>query len=653
MCGSFSYLWDYTFILSLMKRIATLLLACALALPLCRAQHISYGNYHQLRQPIPMILDTDFGSCTDDLFSIVMLYHYIEDGLVDLKGVIVDREGDRNAVLVDVFNRFYGHPDIPIALEHNGVKNPYDFIPYSRLVEFKNPDGSWLYPRGIDPSQLPEGYKFYRKLLSEAEDHSVVVVAIGMMTCLQQLFESGADEYSQLSGVELFGRKVKSVYVQAGHFDGNDNLSGYNMRTAAAAAAVFYDKLPRNVDLVLSPTNVGEMMDYTSEDILSDLSYTDLNPIKTVYTQFDCEVGQRMWDTNCVVNAVLGDGEYNLSPRGWVRYVDRGQASEMIFTPDPDGNARYHLPGDSYFAQEKVMDIRRHTRMLPRASAYSIEAPQPQLTGEAAAQWARERLEQLTDKYMGAAAGTLDPNEVRFLFRPLGYTGTNAADYREAEQLVYDHIFDKMAARALREGKRDLTIVMGPPASGKTTAVRQLDLSASGLICDGVPAGEGTLAALIRKARELGLDKITVVPVYNDILSCFRNSLSIGSASNRYSGVDQLIAAYRGQAGLLTDLRREFPDVSVKPVDCSRNQGVRPVSYAQALKWKYNVGPADLNNLLAALLSAVNDGEIGLGALRAAAGNLLSIPGLDTRGQALAGQINARIDEKLQVYVQR
>ena len=636
-----------------MKKIATLLFFCVLALTAGRAQNISYGNYHQLRQPIPIILDTDFGSCTDDLFSIVMLYHYIEEGLVDLRGVIVDREGDRNAVLVDVFNQFYGHPDIPIALEHNGVKNPYDFIPYSKLVEFKNPDGSWLYPRTIDASKLPEGYKFYRKLLSEAEDHSVVVVAIGMMTCLSQLFESGPDEYSSLDGVELFGRKVKAVYVQAGHFDGNDNLSGYNMRTASGAAAVFYDKLPRNVDLVLSPTNVGEMMDYTSADILADLSYADLNPIKTVYTDFDCEVGQRMWDTNCIVNAVLGDGEYNLSPRGWVRYVDRGQASEMIFTPDPDGNARYHLPGDTYFAEEKVMDIRRHTRMLPRASAYSIEAPQPQLTGAEAAQWARERLVQLTDKYLGAAGNTLDPNDVRFLFRPLGYTGTNAADYREAEQLVYDHIFERMAQKALREGKHDVTIVMGPPASGKSTAVRELDLKDSGLICDGVPAGDGALAAVIRKARALGLDKVTVVPVYNDVLTCFKNSLSVGSSSNRYNGVDQLIAAYRSQAGQLTDLHREFPDVDLKPVNCAHNQGVRPMSYAQALKWNYQVSPADLNNVLSALLAAVNNGEIGLGSLRAAAGDLLSIPGLDVRGQALAGQINARIDEKLQVYVQR
>ncbi len=633
-----------------MKKLAVTLMLCALAL-CCRAQGIQYGNYHQLRQPIPMILDTDFGSCTDDLFAIVMLYHYIEDGLVDLKGVIVDREGDRNAVLVDVFNRFYGHPDIPIALEHNGVKNPYDFIPYSKLVEFKNPDGSYLYPRDIDPSKLPEGYKFYRKLLSEAEDHSVVVVAIGMMTCLSQLFESGADEYSPLRGVELFGRKVKAVYVQAGHFDGNDNLSGYNMRTASHAAAVFYDNLPKNVDLILSPTNVGEMMDYTSADILADLSYADLNPIKTVYTDFDCEVGQRMWDTNCVVNAVLGDGEYNLSPRGWVRYVDRDQASEMIFTPDPDGNARYHLPGDTYFAEGKVMDIRRHTRMLPQASAYSIEAPQPQLTGAAAAKWARERLVQLTDKYLGAAANTLDPNEVRSLFRPLGYTGTNAADFREAEQIVYDNILERMAQKALRDGKNTLTIVMGPPASGKSKAVRELDLKDSGLICDGLLSGEGALASLIRKAKGLGLTQVTVVPVYNDVLSCFKNTLT--RSSGRVTGVDELIAAYRAQAGQLTDLRREFPDVVIKPFDCAQNRDLRPVSYAQALKWNYKVSEADLDRVLQALYDAVDGGDIGLGSLRAAAGDLLSIPGLGTKGQALAGRINARIDEKLQVYVNR
>ena len=636
-----------------MKKLAITLLLAFSAVLSGLAQSISYGSYHQLRQPLPVILDTDFGSCTDDLFSIVMLYHYIEDGLVDLKGVIVDREGDRNAVLVDIFNQFYGHPDIPIALERNGVKNPYDFIPYSRLVDFKNADGSWLYPRSIDPSTLPEGYKFYRKLLGEAEDHSVVVLAIGMMTCLSQLFESGPDEFSPLPGVELFGRKVKAVYVQAGHFDGNDNFSGYNMRTASEAAAVFYDKLPANVDLVLSPTNVGEMMDYTSEDILTDLSYTALNPIKTVYAQFDCEVGQRMWDTNCVVNAVLGDGEYNLSQRGWVKYLDRGEASQMIFTPDPAGNARYQLPGDTFFAEEKVMDIRRHTRMSPHPSTCSIEAPQEQLTGEAAAEWVRQRTEQLSDKYMGAAGNTLDAGEMLQLFRPLGFTGTNASDYGEAARVLYMQIFTRMVQKTLREGARNLTIVMGPPSSGKSTAVRSLGLDKSGLICDGLPEGEGILAAIIGCAREQGMDRITIVPVYNDILTCLKNSLQKGRETKRYDGLDHLVAAYRSNEGRLAAIRKAFPDVDIRPVDCSHNQAPRTVSCSSALKWNYKVGTGDIDRMLSALQDAVDNGDIGIATLRAAVGDLYSIPGLGARGRATADAINKRVDEILKEFIQR
>jgi hypothetical protein len=88
-------------------------------------------------------------------------------------------------------------------------------------------------------------------------------------------------------------------------------------------------------------------------------------------------------------------------------------------------------------------------------------------------------------------------------------------------------------------------------------------------------------------------------------------------------------------------------------VDCSHNQGPRPVSYSQALRWNYQGGAADLDKVLSALLDAVNDGDISLGALRATAGDLLSIPCLDVKGQALAGRINSAIAEKLQEYVER
>ena len=159
------------------------------------------------KEPMKMILDSDFGSSTDDLFALMMLHHYMDDGLVELKGVVVDREGEKNAAIVDVFNTYYGHPDIPIGLERNGVKNPRCFIPYNGICDLKDAQGKPLFKRTQDTSHCPDGYKLYRKLLSQAEDKSIVVVAIGFVTSLAQLFESGADEYSPLAGTDLFGQR--------------------------------------------------------------------------------------------------------------------------------------------------------------------------------------------------------------------------------------------------------------------------------------------------------------------------------------------------------------------------------------------------------------------------------------------------------------
>ena len=65
------------------------------------------GNGGMKRQPVNMILDADFGSSTDDLIALMMLNHYIDQGLVDLKGIVVDREGENNAGVVDIFNTYY------------------------------------------------------------------------------------------------------------------------------------------------------------------------------------------------------------------------------------------------------------------------------------------------------------------------------------------------------------------------------------------------------------------------------------------------------------------------------------------------------------------------------------------------------------------
>ena len=425
------------------------------------------------------------------------------------------------------------------------------------------------------------------------------------------------------------------------------------MRAASKQSAIFYDKLPKNVDLIMSPSNIGDMMNYLPQDVLVDLSYTEQNPIKAVYTNYTCDTGQRMWDTNCLVNAVLGDKEYHMSPRGWVKFIDKGEESLMLFTPDPNGNARYQMPGDTYFAEEKLMDIRRHNRINAHVAPYTIEAPQPQIIKAEAAAWAKPRMSQLVDKYLGSAGNTLDPDEVRMLFRPLGYTGPNANDYAEAEQLVVNAVFEKMIQKALRAGRKDIVIVTGPPASGKSTAIKKLNLKKAGLIYDATLIGDGRLADVIRKAKGLGMEKVTVVPVYNDVLTSYKNSLNRGKMTWRYTALDYMVNAFRDNIGKLDQIRRDFPDVEIIPVDCSNNKGWIRVTIDEARKWNYEVTEKEMTQLFTCLLDEINNGEIEAGSVPAATGNILSIKTTGEANAALAKEIDRKVNEIIQEFKMR
>ena len=475
-----------------------------------------------------------------------------------------------------------------------------------------------------------------------------MVVAIGFATTLSQLFESGSDEYSSLSGLDLFKQKVKAVYIQSGRFEAGDSLSGYNMRAASKQSAVFYSKLPEKVDLIMSPSNIGDKMNYLPQDVVADLSYTDWNPIKAVYTNYTCDTGQRMWDTNCLVQAVLGDNAYHLSPRGWVTFIDKGEMSEMLFKPDPDGNARYQMPGDSYFFEEKLMDIRRHNRINKYPSRYTIEAPQPTLLSGAATEWAKPRMGLLIDKYLATAGNKLDPDEFRQVFQPIGYYGGNILAYREAEKMIVDSLYTVMLDRAIRNGKNTMTIITGAPGSGKSKAARQLNLKGEGLIYDAaLSGGTARLDNVIQRAKAKGINKITVMLVYNDILTCYTNSINRGKNSNRFCTIDYLMQSFEDNKGKIEWLQKQHPDVTVIPVTCEGNKGPRKVTIEEAKKWDYDVSEEEVNQLMSTLLDVVNSGELWEQQLPSLVGDIMATPNLSDRNKKLAKEINDRVQELL------
>ena len=313
---------------------------------------------------IPLvILDTDIGSSTDDLFTMMMLYRYQEQNRCRLLGVVVDREGEDCAACADVMNTYYGHDNIPIGLVRNGIENPVVWIDYKALPTHTDSIGNLLFQRTIaDYSTLPDGWQLYRQLLAAQPDQSVSIVSIGFVTCLAQLLQSGADSYSSLNGVELVRRKVKCLYLQGGVF-GESVEPDFNFSQGITFAQTFFRLWPQEVDMVFSPMEVGQEVEYTPEQVIADIDWTDCHPIKQVYMNYNCNTGQKMWDPMTAINAVEGDSLFKLSPRGTVTLTEQ---AATIFTPSPTGNIRYQLPGDAAWNSDILNRIRTFLLNLPR-----------------------------------------------------------------------------------------------------------------------------------------------------------------------------------------------------------------------------------------------------------------------------------------------
>jgi len=302
-----------------------------------------------------VILDTDIGSSTDDLFALEMLHRYHDEGRCRLLGVVVDREGEDYAACTDVMNTYFGHGDLPIGLERDGIKNPRVFTDYRNLRNV-NDNGRTLFAHTIeDYSALPDGWKLYRQLLASQPDGSVSICSVGFVTCLAHLLESKPDDLSPLTGVELVRKKVKALYLMAGVFTSSEEPD-YNLVHGISYAQTLFNLWPADVDVLFSPMEVGNGIAYTQEQVLRDLASFERHPIKYVYENIYKEGGgQKMWDPLTILQAIEGDALFTLSTRGTVKVTDEGKTD---FTPSPTGNCRYQMAGSSEWNEAMLNRIR-------------------------------------------------------------------------------------------------------------------------------------------------------------------------------------------------------------------------------------------------------------------------------------------------------
>ncbi len=168
---------------------------------------------------IKIIFDTDFGGDADDLGALAMLNHFQNKGEIDLLAVMCWSTEKYAVSAIDAVNTYYGNPDIPIAVRKDEQhETPWN---YTRVLA-----DNLVHKRTSE--EAPDATLLYRQLLSDSDDKSVVIVAVGPYMNIKKLIDSRADEFSALNGKELIEAKVKEFVLMGGQFPSGESEWNFN-----------------------------------------------------------------------------------------------------------------------------------------------------------------------------------------------------------------------------------------------------------------------------------------------------------------------------------------------------------------------------------------------------------------------------------------
>ena len=286
-----------------------------------------------------VILSTDIAGDCDDVGAIKIMHTYADELRFDILGVCNCTSRREGTATVYALNKFLGRPDIPLG--------EYQKHTLPAVAESSKYIDEISARFGKDCHEPLPAAKFYRKLLAEAEDDSVVIITIGFYTDMAELLSSGADEYSPLSGIELVHRKVSYVVSMALKYP---HGLEFNIRHAPDAAKFFFDNLP--VPVYISDFDLGWDLRVGFYGVDKE-QYKD-NPVFETYRIFAEAYNLENYDNNsydltAVHFAAVGEGEYyriNQAPYRIEFYddVDQFTVKQELpnaanrFVEDPHGN---------------------------------------------------------------------------------------------------------------------------------------------------------------------------------------------------------------------------------------------------------------------------------------------------------------------------
>ena len=275
-----------------------------------------------------IILDTDICGDCDDAIALALINNLINSEKCILLLVTLAINFDGGCSTVRAINEYYKNGGVPVGA--GGKVRGCKKRAYSEHIK-----------KRYGFSDIPDGesVKLLRKTLSGLKE-KVTVIAIGPLTNLAALLNSGADEFSSLDGESLVKERVKEFFVMGGS---ELDMAEYNIEEDISAAQRFFGY--KETPVHIFPWELGEGV-LTGETLV----YGD-NPAGEC-VNFWCggrNKNRDGWDPVTCAGAILGDEPFE-KERVSVTVTDGGKT---IFDKDENGNCfLYKSKGDKRLLKE-------------------------------------------------------------------------------------------------------------------------------------------------------------------------------------------------------------------------------------------------------------------------------------------------------------
>jgi inosine-uridine nucleoside N-ribohydrolase len=271
--------------------------------------------------PVPVIFDTDMDIDCDDTGALAVLHALMDKGKTKILGIICDVPVQATAKVAVAINKYYTRVNIPVGIvcddEYEKGKK-YKMYRFAKKNHISRTNGYYpikvaaqFYPRELKDHKFKDDVTLYRELLSQSEDNSVVIIAVGLLTALKNLLESEPDDITSLSGLELVKKKVlKLITMGMGRFPSCNAEFNWLMDWDAAR------KVINNWPTELVVSTYGNQF-LTGKTLTSKTPET--NPVRKCYEIYlqGGNKGNYSWDLIAALYGVRGADPYFEELKGY------------------------------------------------------------------------------------------------------------------------------------------------------------------------------------------------------------------------------------------------------------------------------------------------------------------------------------------------